>query len=406
MKVLMINKFLYQKRGAETYMLQLGKKLSEIGHEVQYFGMDDEKRSVSNNVNSYTNNMDFHSTNIIDKLSYGFNVIYSKEARKKIRLVLDDFKPDVCHLNNFNYQLTPSIILEIARWRKENNRKCKIVYTAHDCQLICPNHMLYIPNKKKTCTKCIYGDYWNCFTNNCIHNDLIKSLFGTLESIYWHKINTVYEYIDQIICPSNFTKDLLDNNNQLINKTITLYNFIDKIQFKEIKDLVEYKKYVLYFGSYTEEKGVDLLVEVCKQLPKINFVFAGAGPLETKINTLHNAINLGYCTGDKLYSIIQNAYFVVNPTKVYETYGLTNVESIYLITPVIASKIGGIPEAIGDDGSGILFEANNKNELCNLISELWNNQDRINKMKEACSKHKHIFVSDYIENLLRIYNNN
>jgi len=37
----------------------------------------------------------------------------------QLRKVLVDFKPDVCHLNNFNYQLTPSIILEIVKWRKE-----------------------------------------------------------------------------------------------------------------------------------------------------------------------------------------------------------------------------------------------------------------------------------------------
>ena len=48
--------------------------------------------------------------------------IYSKEARVQLRKVLDDFKPDVCHLNNFNYQLTPSIILEIVKWRKETGR--------------------------------------------------------------------------------------------------------------------------------------------------------------------------------------------------------------------------------------------------------------------------------------------
>ncbi len=52
------------------------------------------------------------------------------------RKVLSDFKPDVVHLNNFNYQLTPSIIYEI----KKHN--IPIVYTAHDVQLVCPNHKL------------------------------------------------------------------------------------------------------------------------------------------------------------------------------------------------------------------------------------------------------------------------
>ena len=70
------------------------------------------------------------------KLTYPIKTIYSKEARVQLRKVLDDFQPDVCHLNNFNYQLTPSIILEIVKWRKETGKNCKIVFTAHDYQLV------------------------------------------------------------------------------------------------------------------------------------------------------------------------------------------------------------------------------------------------------------------------------
>ena len=74
--------------------------------------MEHEGRCVGNRVNAYTSDMDFHGGSKLSKLTYPIKTIYSKEAREKLRLVLDDFKPDVCHLNNFNYQLTPSIILE------------------------------------------------------------------------------------------------------------------------------------------------------------------------------------------------------------------------------------------------------------------------------------------------------
>lgn len=43
MKVLMINKFLYPKGGAETYTLALGKMLQIHGHDVQYFGLNNKK---------------------------------------------------------------------------------------------------------------------------------------------------------------------------------------------------------------------------------------------------------------------------------------------------------------------------------------------------------------------------
>ncbi len=84
--------------------------------------MEHEGRCVGNRVNAYTSDMDFHGGSKLSKLTYPIKTIYSKEARVQLRKVLDDFKPDVCHLNNLNYQLTPSIILEyreVAQWRPE-----------------------------------------------------------------------------------------------------------------------------------------------------------------------------------------------------------------------------------------------------------------------------------------------
>ena len=175
MRILFVNKFLHPNGGSETYIFKLGKYLRSQGHEVQYFGMEHKGRCVGNRVNAYTSNMDFHCGNKFAKLTYPIKTIYSAEARKKLRLVLDDLQPEVCHLNNFNYQLTPSVILEIVKWRQETGRKCRIVYTAHDYQLICPNHMLNNPNTHENCERCLGGHFINCLKGRCIHGSLMKS---------------------------------------------------------------------------------------------------------------------------------------------------------------------------------------------------------------------------------------
>ena len=61
MKILLVNKFLHPNGGSETYIFGLGKALQEMGHEVQYFGMEHEGRAVGNRVESYTSDMDFHA---------------------------------------------------------------------------------------------------------------------------------------------------------------------------------------------------------------------------------------------------------------------------------------------------------------------------------------------------------
>ena len=59
MRILLVNKFIFPKGGAETYTFDVGKMLEEHGHEVQYFGLENEKNIVGNRVGSYVTNMDF-----------------------------------------------------------------------------------------------------------------------------------------------------------------------------------------------------------------------------------------------------------------------------------------------------------------------------------------------------------
>ena len=83
MKILMVNKFLYPRGGSESYMLYLSELLKKLGHEVEFFGMDDENNTVKNSKGLYTQNMDFHSKGLA-RFLYPLKIIYSFEAKKKI----------------------------------------------------------------------------------------------------------------------------------------------------------------------------------------------------------------------------------------------------------------------------------------------------------------------------------
>ena len=398
MKILMINKFLYPNGGSETYMFKLGDYLAGIGHQVEYFGMEHEGRCVGNRVNAYTTDMDFHGGSKLAKLTYPLKTIYSTEARKKIRLVLEDFQPDVCHLNNFNYQLTPSIILEIVKWRKQTGKKCKIVYTAHDYQLVCPNHMCFNPNTHEICVRCLGGNFSNCIKGKCIHGSMSKSIVGAAEAYYW-KLQGAYKYIDTIICCSNFLKTKLDRNPILAEKTITLHNFIEKPEEKE----TEKKDYVLYFGRYSQEKGIKTLIKAAASLPDIQFIFAGSGPFEDEIKNIPNIKNVGFQTGEALEKLIREARFSVYPSEWYENCPLSVIESQMYGTPVLGANIGGIPELIDDKVNGELFKSGDAEELSECITNLWMNRDRVKTYTVNCRNVSFDTVARYTEKLLRIY---
>lgn len=409
MKVLIVNKFLYPNGGSETYIFEIGKQLQKMGHEVQYFGMEHEGRIVGNHVESYTSNMDFH-TGKLAKLMYPFKIIYSVEARKKIRTVLDDFKPDVVHLNNINFQITPSILYEIKKYQKDTGNTVKIVATAHDYQWICPNHMLYIPHREEICERCTGGAYGNCAKYKCIHGSFVKSILGSVESYFYH-LRRTYALIDVIICPSEFMKRQLAKDKVLADKLIVMRNFVtvDTAQpsggqmADNTDGKCEKEDYVLYFGRYAKEKGIETLLKVCEQLPEIPFIFAGSGPLEEKVNAVKGIRNVGFKKGDELRKLIANAGFSIYPSEWYENCPFSIMESQMYGTPVIGADIGGIPELIQTGVNGELFESGDAEDLKAKIKLLWNDKKLLQKYTENCTQIRYDTVEKYCEKLLEEY---
>lgn len=401
MKILIINKFLHPNGGSETYIFSLGKQLEAMGHQVAYFGMEHPDRVVGNPAEAYTSNMDFHGGSKLKKLWYPVKTVYSGEARRKLRQVLDTFAPDVCHLNNFHYQLTPSILLEICKWSRQKGKLCRIVCTAHDYQLVCPNHMCRNPQTDENCEKCLTGKFFPCTKGKCIHGSAAKSFIGTVEATLWNRLG-VYRHIDKIICCSRFLKTKLDHNPVFREKTVAMHNFIDPAPAIENPK----KDYVLYFGRFSEEKGVKTLLRVCKDLPQISFVFAGTGPLESEIGRLPNVRNVGFQKGADLQKLIAEARFTVYPSQWYENCPFSVMESQVYGTPVIGARIGGIPELVQEGVTGELFESGNGEDLKETILTLWNDTEKNAKYSENCRQVHFDTAEGYCQKLLKIYEGN
>lgn len=404
MKILMVNKFLHPNGGSETYIFQLGEELQKRGHEVQYFGMEHEGRAVGNRAESYTADMDFH-TGKLKKLLYPFKIIYSFEARRKFNVVLRDMSPDVVHLNNINFQLTPSVIYAVRAYEKKTGRRVKLVYTAHDYQWVCPNHMMRIPAAGRICFACREGHFFSCAKNRCIHGSFVKSLLGALEGKLYHKLRT-YAMVDVIICPSEFMKRQLDTDPILAEKTVMLHNFVEKAvagtgRGEESAAAGKAADYVLYFGRFSEEKGIATLLKACKALPDIPFVFAGTGPLEELVEQTQNVENRGFVTGDALAELIAGARFSVYPSEWYENCPFSVMESQMYGTPVLVSDLGGAPELVQAGSTGELFRGGDVEELTSHIRELWEDPERCRRYREGCLALKFCTVGEYCDKIVR-----
>lgn len=394
MKILLVNKFLYPNGGSETYIFKLGEQLIAMGHEVQYFGMDDPRNIVGNMCKSYSENMDFHNKGLA-KLLYPFKIIYSTEARRKIRTVLDDFKPDIVHLNNFNFQLTPSIIYEVKK------HHIPIVFTAHDYQLICPNHMCFDIQNDTPCEVCIEKGFGQCVTKKCIHESYVKSLLGTVEARIYKWLKT-YRLIDLVICPSAFMQHMMDQNIDLKGRTIALHNFIDKE--KSIpQERLQNQKYGLYFGRLEKEKGIETLLAACEDIPEMMMRYAGRGSFEDAIRNSSHSTLLGFLSKEEITKLVSGARFTVCPSIWYENGPFSVMESLRLGVPVIGSRIGGIPELVRDGENGLLFKPGDVKDLKEKLIQIWTDDELYNKLHEGCKGSEVMDIEQYTVQILNIY---
>ena len=102
----------------------------------------------------------------------------------------------------------------------------RILYTAHDSQLVCPNHLMQNPITGQRCTKCMEKIAWCCVQGKCIHGSTVQSILAAFEHTLYRNLKT-YRRIDQIICPSRFMQERLATDSVLKSRLILLRNFAD-----------------------------------------------------------------------------------------------------------------------------------------------------------------------------------
>jgi len=392
----MVNKFLYPRGGSESYMLYLGEHLEAMGHRVEYFGMYDDNNTVGNSLGKYTQNMDFHSKGL-SRFLYPFKIIYSFEAYKKIMQVIDDFKPDIVHMNNINFQLTPSIIYAIKK------KGIPLVQTVHDYQMICPNHLLYNFDKNTPCEKCVKGSHIHCIKNKCIHSSLVKSILGVIEAKFYSFLKT-YKKVDLFVCPSHFLENkLLMANDYYKGKTKTIHNFINKEKFSAISRKEE--DYILFVGRLSKEKGIENISGTAKLLREYSFLVAGSGPDENLLKDIPNIKLLGFLTGDKLTQLIGNAKLLLLPSVCYENCPLSILEAHAMGVPVVTMNSGGMAELVKDGVTGTLVHDFTPEGIADKLKQTIENTDYYNSLNLNCKNEKDniLSVKSYADILLKEY---
>ncbi len=370
MRILMINSFFYLRGGAERCFLDLMALLAAHGHEVIPFCMTDERNRPTPYASHFISHINFperlrQGGSWRDKWTVLERVVYSREARDRLAALIAETKPDIAHVHGIAHEMSPSVLPVLRR------AGIPVVQTLHDYKLLCPNTS-FVSNGR-ICEACKGHRYYNAVRYRCKRGSLAASLLAALEATI-HKAWRIYERnVDVFITPSQFLQHKLKEYG-ISNPVVHIPNFIDVDRFRPCD---EPEDYILFSGRLVGIKGIKTLLTAMCEVRQARLLVAGDGELRTwaeafiRKHDLTHVELLGHLKTAELVDLIRRARFTVVPSEWYENYPMSVLESLACGTPVIGSRIGGIPELVHEGQTGLLFRPGDTAELVTKIRFLW-----------------------------------
>lgn len=403
MKILLVHIYFTDAKisGVNSSVYKIYETLNKQGHQIYFFALN-EKPYLNNNYKylKYFPKSHSRKESLFSKILFYSNNFYNFQAQRQIDALLEEIKPDLVDIHT-TWELSLSILKPIKK------RKIPIVFWLHDIGMFCSGTFSMGINY---CNKCKNYNTLPCTINKCINNSFIKSFFFSCRNLFERYL--MFKYVDFFVTVSNATRNYLINAGINKNKIQTLYNFVNK-QDEAIIDysLTEKSNYFLYGGGEDKIKGINTLIKAFELLPKnIYLHIAGAGQyLEQKKyieeRNITNIKILGPLNKQELNQEYKNCISVIMPSEWFETFGKINSEAAIFGKPSISSNIGGIPEVVENNKTGLLFEPKNVEQLTRCILKYYNNKNlavehgknaRI-KIMQQCNEDK------WLRNLIEIY---
>ncbi len=405
MNILIANWTWYPSGGDWTYIDSICKLYESNGHHIIPFSVKNEKNFPTQYDKYFLTGIDYKSfynrISLKAGIATAIKSIYSIEAKKKLKLLIDDVKVDIAQLNNIANYHTPSIIPVL------NKAKIPIVWRILDYRLICPNSTFL--SRGNLCEACYRHKYYNCILKKCKKSSGLASTLLAVES-YVYSILPFYKQVDKYLFQSEFTRDMFVKFGYDVKKTHIIENPYD---CKDIKPEYEGKNFILYFGRLSKEKGVHTLLDTMKSMPDLELKIVGDGPeYNNYVNytvekSLSNVHFLGPKWDKDLAPIIKECKFVIVPSEWYEPSPYVVLQSFSYGKPVVASDMGGLNDLIIDYENGLHFKAGDSNSLIHAINLLLQDKNLVYEMGQNARRilEKKYNPNRYYADTIRVFTN-
>lgn len=395
MRVLLVNKFFYNRGGAEVVTMTLRDALLAQGHDVGVFAMD--YRSNRDVPCLYTaSEVTFKTGGLPAKMRFGRRTLGGNGVKAAFARALDEFRPEVVHLHNIHSYISPVVA------RMAHNAGCRVVWTLHDYKLLCPAYSCL--NRGQVCERC-FRHKGGVLRERCFKESMAASAMAWLEAKRWSR-QRLERWTDAFVCPSDFMRSKMLEGGFNEAKLHVVNNFLDpakRVEMESVPVAGEREPFLFYAGRMSAEKGVDTLLKVMEG-SSYRLLLGGKGPMLPQYRErwarCENITFLGQLSPAAVSWYMGRARAVVVPSECYENNPLSLIEARCAGTPVLGTRIGGIPELI-DDRCGLAVEPFDAEALAAGIERIMStNYDYEAIAREA----RELFSAErHLERLLPLY---
>ena len=334
------------------------------------------------------------SNDNINKFKLLFEIWFSKKHYKAICKIIKENDIEIVHVHNFFPLLTPAV------FKAAKDSKSKVVHTLHNYRLWCISGILY-RDGFGICEICAHKKIsLSGILNKCYRKSLFQSFVAQL-AFWFYKLTGAFNNIDYFFVLTNFQKEKIKSLGVDERKIILKPNSL-QMSF----DMKTQKHNYVYVGRLEESKGILNLLEIWDKFDeKYILTIVGGGDIEAELRRKYKKPNIifkGKCSREETMTIVSHSKYLLQPSLLYETFGLTIIEAMSAGVPVIGYDIGTRGDFIKDGVNGFL---SGPDELKSVIEKSFDyiDYDSLSKTaKESAKQYKNEYVN---EKQIEIYKN-
>lgn len=323
-----------------------------------------------------------------------FRGLFNTAAHAAVTKLIDQTDtPDTVYIiNSWSQILSPSIFAALRRVSR------RVLVYAHDYFLACPNGGYFDFGHGEPCERAPLS--LSCFATQCDKRNYMQKIWrtgmGAMRRLNWNvdlngsRIIVVHEGMVEYLAKGGIAE-----------QSISVVRNPSK-PFTAVPVKAEHNREILYVGTLTTEKGVDVLVDALRERPWTLNMF---GEGEIRFPPAPNIIAHGFQSHETIGRAAERSRLLIMPSRVRETFGLSALEALGAGVPVVISSQAQVAADIRTHQCGVVLPAVDKASILKAVDDLYADDGRTAELSRRASR-AHAMISpsfdEWTAQILRI----